>query len=63
VFDEEPLGKDSRWWDAPNTIVTPHLAGWGLRYVQRTIARLLENVDALEAGRPLAGVIDVAAGY
>ena len=53
VFDQEPLAPESPWWTAPNTIVTPHVAGYGLRYTQRTIARLLANVRALESGAPL----------
>lgn len=63
VFDVEPLPEGSPWWSAPNTIVTPHVAGWGMRYLERTIDLLADNVDRLERGAPLRNVVDRAAGY
>jgi phosphoglycerate dehydrogenase-like enzyme len=63
VFEHEPLPPDSPFWDAPNTIVTPHVAGYGERYLETAVAALLENVRRLEAGEPLVGVIDRDAGY
>ena len=63
VFDEEPLPQASPWWAAPNTILTPHIAGLGLRYVERAVDVLLENVRRLEAGEDLLHRVDRASGY
>lgn len=63
VFEAEPLPADSPWWDAPRTIVTPHVAGLGERYVEQAVAVLLDNVRRLERGEPLTHLVDRAAGY
>jgi len=63
VFAEEPLAASSPWWTAPNTIVTPHVAGFGLRYVERAVDVLLENARRLEAGTELIHRVDRNAGY
>ncbi len=63
VFDNEPLESRSPFWDAPNTIVTPHIAGAGLHYVERCVEILLENVGRLERKEPLVNLIDRAFGY
>lgn len=63
VFAEEPLPPSSPLWTAPNTIVTPHVAGWGLDYVARGVEVLLENVSRLEANAPRVGLVDREVGY
>jgi phosphoglycerate dehydrogenase-like enzyme len=63
VFDQEPLPPSSPWWTAPNTIVTPHVAGFGLGYVERAVDILLENVRRLEAGEELIHRVDRTSGY
>jgi phosphoglycerate dehydrogenase-like enzyme len=63
VFEEEPLPRESRWWSAPNTIVTSHLAGVARRYIEGVVDRMIENVRRLEAGEALLGEIDREAGY
>ncbi|MGE0785063.1 MAG: D-2-hydroxyacid dehydrogenase [Sandaracinaceae bacterium] len=63
VFDVEPLPPEHPLWSAPNTIVTPHLAGVGLRYVERAVEALIENVERLERGAPRSGLLDRQLGY
>ncbi|MBI4951084.1 MAG: D-2-hydroxyacid dehydrogenase [Myxococcales bacterium] len=63
AFAEEPLPPESGLWDAPNTLVTPHVAGLGRRYVERAAAVLVDNVARLERGEPLLHGIDRATGY
>jgi len=59
----EPLPRTSPFWDAPNTIVTPHngatTAGTGLRGTEI----FLDNVGRFDAGETLRNVVDKAAGY
>jgi len=60
VFAEEPLPPDSPWWEAPNTIVTPHASGVTLRYFDRLV---IENVRRYLAGEPLLNQVDPERGY
>ena len=50
VFETEPLPADSPLWDAPNTILTPHVAGGRPLGVE---AAVRANVAHLLAGEPL----------
>ncbi len=63
VFDEEPLPSSSPLWQAPNLIITPHLAGYGRDYTGRCIGVLLDNVRRLERGEPLRCLVDRSLGY
>jgi len=63
VFAEEPLSKDSPFWDLPNVLVTPHIssefAGW-----PGAVARLfLKNLERWTRNAPLLNVVDPALGY
>jgi len=44
-------------------IVTPHLAGVGLGYIERAVEALVENVSRLEQGLAPNGLVDRALGY
>jgi phosphoglycerate dehydrogenase-like enzyme len=50
VTAEEPLAKDSPLWTMPHVIVTPHSAGETVRYEDRVLDLLLENVGRLQRG-------------
>lgn len=63
VFEDEPLGPDHPAWDLPRTIVTPHVAGLGERYLERAVEAFAENLRRLERGEPLVGLVDRDAGY
>lgn len=63
VFEGEPLPPESRFWDCPNLIVTPHVAGFGEGYLEKAVQMLLENVVRLERGEPRFGLVDRSLGY
>ncbi len=63
VFEPEPLPDTSPLWDVPNLLLTPHAAGNSRSYVSRWAQTLASNIEALEAGRPLANVVDQSLGY
>lgn len=63
VLEDEPLDRESPWWDVPRTIITPHLAGFGERYVERATEVFAENLRRMERGEPLVGLVDRDAGY
>lgn len=61
VFEQEPLPEESPLWTMENVIVTPHMSGPD--DVPINAARFLENYRRLQAGEPLAGVVDFGRGY
>jgi phosphoglycerate dehydrogenase-like enzyme len=63
VFTREPLDPASPYWDLPNVIVTPHIAGAMEDYWTPLVALFTENLRRFEAGRPLLNVVDKSAGY
>ncbi|MFJ5955905.1 NAD(P)-dependent oxidoreductase [Paenarthrobacter sp. NPDC092416] len=54
VTKEEPLPSDSRLWNAPNLIITPHVAG---NRPKGSAALVLANLAALNEGRPLTNLV------
>ncbi|MFL5758768.1 MAG: D-2-hydroxyacid dehydrogenase [Thermomicrobiales bacterium] len=63
VTEIEPLPADSPLWDAPNIIITPHLAGASGPKEQRCVQILHDNLVRLATGEPLINVVDKKAGY
>lgn len=63
VFAEEPLPAESRLWDLPNVVITPHLAGSSPRSHGRLMDLFCENLRRYLAGEELLNVVDKAAGY
>jgi len=63
VFAQEPLPASHALWDAPNAILTPHLAGLEPEYLKRLVELSVDNVQRLESGRPLRNRVDRARGY
>ena len=61
VMPEEPLSPDHPFWHTPGITVTPHIAGHTLR--DEAVAQLAAAVRALQAGAPVAGLIEPARGY
>jgi D-2-hydroxyacid dehydrogenase (NADP+) len=65
VFADEPQQQSSAFWQLPNVIITPHLAGVaGPETFWPTAAYLLaENLRRYISEEPLLNVIDPARGY
>ena len=64
VFQEEPLPPDSPLWDAPNLVITPHVAGVVTdKHWDRVLEGFAENLRRFLAGEPLRNVVDKTAGY
>jgi len=54
VVTPEPLPQDSALWDAPNVLITPHIAGGRPRGADRLLAR---NLERLGRGEPLENTV------
>ena len=63
VAPREPLPADSRLWNLPNVVMTPHTAGASQFRAARNLDRFVDNLARFRAGEPLEGVIDKALGY
>lgn len=65
VAEIEPLPSDSPLWDAPNLLITPHVAGnFHTQHILDTIVEIAaENLKAFLNGQPLRNEVDFATGY
>lgn len=63
VTNPEPLPADNELWDAPNIIITPHVAGYSNQINQRVWQLITENVKAYVQGAALNNLVDYQQGY
>lgn len=61
VFRTEPLPADHPFWGEPRITITPHISALTLR--EDSIAQIAGKIRALQAGKAIAGVVDIARGY
>ena len=61
VFRTEPLPPEHPFWAHPQISITPHTSARTLR--DESIAQIAGKIRALEAGQPIAGVVDAIRGY
>jgi len=52
VTEQEPLPADSRLWDLPNVVITPHMAGLTPRCGERLASLLSHNLRAFQGLEP-----------
>lgn len=63
VFAEEPLSRNSPYWDLPNVIVTPHTAAVTPKLWERHYELISANLRRFLAGQPLLNVVNKHLGY
>jgi D-2-hydroxyacid dehydrogenase (NADP+) len=63
VFATEPLPADSRLWEFPNIIFSPHIAGGMEDYNIRATELFCKNLSHYLSGENLLNVIDKKKGY
>lgn len=63
VTDPEPLPSDHPLWEAPNVIITPHVASDSDLGNARVWEIVRENLRRYVAGEKMLSVVDVARGY
>lgn len=61
VFEQEPLDKDSRFWEMDNVYITPHVAASS--DVRALFAHAEQQMQRFESGLPLQHLVDRKAGY
>jgi phosphoglycerate dehydrogenase-like enzyme len=63
AHSREPLPPDSPFWDAPNTIITPHNGASTPQTQDRKVEVFANNLRRFLSGAELAEVVDKRAGY
>jgi len=63
VFATEPLPTDSRLWELPNVILSPHIAGSMEDYIIRATGVFTENLRRYVRGKKLLNVVNKKKGY
>ncbi|WP_329387346.1 D-2-hydroxyacid dehydrogenase [Streptomyces sp. NBC_01716] len=63
VFEAEPLDPQSRLWDVPGLIVSPHMSGDTVGWRDRLGEQFVELYDIWASGKPLPNVVDKKRGY
>ena len=64
VFDPEPIEADSKLWDTPNLIITPHVSSDdGESYIRLTLELFVKNLELFINNKTLVNRIDKNLGY
>jgi phosphoglycerate dehydrogenase-like enzyme len=64
VFDPEPIDPNSKLWDTPNLVITPHVSSDdGESYIRLTLELFVKNLELFVANKPLINQIDKKLGY
>ena len=63
VTEVEPLSPESRLWDMPNVIITPHVAGQSARRIDDMTDFFCDNLHRYFHNRPLRNLVDKRLGY
>ena len=64
VFSQEPIEKNSKLWDTPNLIITPHVSSDSEgNYVEMVLDIFFENLKLFIENKKLNNLIDKKLGY
>ena len=63
VTEVEPLAESSPLWNAPNTVITPHLAGDSFQKERRCVEILCDNLQRFSRGEELVNLVNKRRGY
>lgn len=63
VTEQEPLPPDSPLWEAPNLIITPHVAGASAQKERRVVEIFRDNLIRYLHHEPLRNLVDKERGY
>lgn len=63
VTEREPLPPESKLWDLPNVIITPHVGGQSARRIDDATRLFCENLRRYLRGEPLVNLVDQRLGF
>ncbi len=63
AFDIEPLPPESRFWELPSAIISPHISWFRADYFMRVTGQFCDNLRRYLKGAQLLNVVDKQVGY
>ena len=64
VFTPEPIEKNSKLWNTPNLIITPHVSSDELgNYIELTLDIFIKNLKLFLENKELNNKVDKKLGY
>jgi len=64
VFSEEPINRNSKFWDTPNLIITPHISSDSKgKYIEMVLEKFLTNLKLFIDKKDLHNQVDPKLGY
>lgn len=63
VFEEEPLPDDSSLWDMPEVVISPHMSGDFVSWLDALVGLFVENYRRWQRNETLLNVVDKERGY
>ena len=64
VFTPEPIAQNSKLWQIPNLIITPHVsADDGESYTRLTLDLFIKNLQLFISNKPLVNKVKKDLGY
>ena len=64
VFSEEPISRNSKFWDTPNLIITPHIYSDSKgKYIEMVLEKFLTNLTLFIDKKDLINQVDPDLGY
>lgn len=63
VTEIEPLAAESRLWELPNALITPHVGGQAARRIDDMTDFFCENIERFVAGKRLRNLVDKRLGF
>ena len=64
VFSEEPINKNSKLWDTPNLVITPHISSDSKgNYIEMILEKFFKNLKLFIDNKNLLNKVDPNLGY
>ena len=64
VFSEEPIKRNSKFWDTPNLVITPHISSDSKgKYIEMVLEKFLTNLKLFIDKKVLINQVDPDLGY
>ena len=64
VFSEEPINKNSKFWDTPNLVITPHVSSDSKgNYIEMILEKFFKNLKLFIDNKDLINQVDPNLGY
>ena len=64
VFSEEPINRNSKFWDTPNLVITPHISSDSKgKYIEMVLEKFFDNLKLFIDKKELSNQVDPDLGY